>query len=656
MKINKKLVIILIIIYIIIRFTILMIPTLYSQRVEVKKDLVIEDEYISFIDGKTKIIYYNNYQEDYGIKYGDTFNINKSELEKITNKYHNPSSFNYSKYMLSEGVTYQLDVSQYSKGGHHFSVVNYLKNIRFKQIEKIKVIYPDISTYINALVFGQNDLDDDIYTNYNQIGVSHLFAISGTHVILIVSFLKAILSRMHITLKKINFILLIILPIYTIMAGLGHSVIRASMMIILQILFDGKVSKLKIFIFVLLINLIINPFAIFSLGFKLSYIITFMLLVVSPSIKIDNYFLKSIVISICTSLSVLPILINTNYTFNIFLIFTNIIYIPLVIFFLLPLSFMYAILHIHLLENIYLLIVHIMEGLANFLNIFTVNIGHINIIIVLIYYCLLIYLLYLMIIKRIVIKQYLYYLLLTISSFFININILGHVYIIDVGQGDSIMIEMPFNQGNILIDTGPKKSSQEVIDFMQYKAVNKLDAVFLTHYHLDHDGGYVAVSNNFEIDQTINFEKQDHNIELENPVYVTCGDQVMIDKLNFQVLAPCNFDSNNENNNSLVMSVVIGQYKWMFSGDMEEEIEQQLVEYYNAEQLDIDYLKVAHHGSKTSTTKELLDLMTPSKAFISVGNNNMFSHPSPEVIARLESDQVEIHMTKDEGLITIPFK
>jgi competence protein ComEC len=109
-----------------------------------------------------------------------------------------------------------------------------------------------------------------------------------------------------------------------------------------------------------------------------------------------------------------------------------------------------------------------------------------------------------------------------------------------------------------------------------------------------------------------------------------------------------------KNNGSVVIYVKLGGLSWLFTGDMEAEMEKKLIKKYPS--LQIDILKVGHHGSQSSTSEELLTIYQPKMAVISVGEKNRYGHPKPEVISRLQEHSVQILRTDQHGAITYIFK
>ena len=218
----------------------------------------------------------------------------------------------------------------------------------------------------------------------------------------------------------------------------------------------------------------------------------------------------------------------------------------------------------------------------------------------------------------------------------INNYFQSRVYFINVGQGDSILISH-YNT-NILIDTGGINSfdiSQEtLIPFFRKHNIYYLDYVFLSHQDYDHVGGFNSLKENFCI--------KDYNSN-NNFTYIN------INSIEIFNLNPS--ESNSENEESLVLYLTLNNTSYLLTGDIPISIEKKIVSKYP--KLQIDVLKVAHHGSNTSTGEELLKNYDIKTAIISCGRNNYYNHPSTEVIDRLEKHHIEIRRTDKEGTIMI---
>ena len=229
------------------------------------------------------------------------------------------------------------------------------------------------------------------------------------------------------------------------------------------------------------------------------------------------------------------------------------------------------------------------------------------------------------------------------------------VHFLDVGQGDSIFIELPTNE-TILIDASIKDASNKIINYLREENVSKIDYVFATHPHSDHIGGMSAVIKAFDIGQiympkavttTKTYENllltiKDKNLKIKA---AKAGNTIIdTDDLKLVVLAPNQDSYESLNNYSIVLKLTYKEKSFLFMGDAETLSEKEITGDVQA-----DVLKVGHHGSRTSTSQAFLNKVNPSYAVISVGLNNDYKHPHQEVIDRLEKKNIKIYRTDQNG-------
>ena len=231
---------------------------------------------------------------------------------------------------------------------------------------------------------------------------------------------------------------------------------------------------------------------------------------------------------------------------------------------------------------------------------------------------------------------------------------------IDVGEGDSHLIKYPNNKTNILIDTGfnEYKLKNEIIPYLKSIGIRKLNYLILTHGDEDHMGETITLVNNFKVDKVI-FNIGEYN-ELEkelikvlynkNIKYYKDLKQLNIDKYKLYFLNTKIYD--NENDNSNVIYFNYKNFKFLFMGDASVKRERDILDKYNLK--DIDFLKVGHHGSNTSSSKEFIDEINPKYSLISVGKNNRYGHPNNEVLKVLKSSR--IYRTDVDGSIIFKIK
>lgn len=229
-------------------------------------------------------------------------------------------------------------------------------------------------------------------------------------------------------------------------------------------------------------------------------------------------------------------------------------------------------------------------------------------------------------------------------------------HFIDVGQADSIFIELPNGQ-TLLIDAGESKNGSQVVSYIKSLGYNQLDYVVATHPHADHIGGMTTVINSMKIGKfympdkehtTKTFESMIDALSLNNvDVYrAKSGTEVInIDGLYAKFLSPVSSYGSDLNNWSAVIKVVYKNNSFLFMGDAENKVEGQLSD------VNVDVLKVGHHGSDTSSGLSFLKKVTPGHAIISVGSGNSYGHPTQSALSNLESVGSKVYRTDLLGTI-----
>lgn len=209
----------------------------------------------------------------------------------------------------------------------------------------------------------------------------------------------------------------------------------------------------------------------------------------------------------------------------------------------------------------------------------------------------------------------------------------AEVTFINVGQGDSILIRAPFNRGNILIDTGKPFAYDKVETLLNGKGIQHLDALIITHEDDDHSGNKEAL------------------IEAYDPLFVITEHHEPLEICGLVFYDLNSVDSEDENSSSLCEYVRINGIDYLFTGDIDEAAENEILHKYG--NLHADILKVAHHGSKSSTSEDFLNTIKPELAIISSGSYDFYHHPSKEVIQRLLKRHIPYFLTREEGDMTI---
>ena len=601
------------------------------------------------------VVYY--YEDVYNLEIGDKI-IVIGTLVKPTNNTI-PNKFNYKEYLYNNNIFNIVKATDLKKIANNTSILNHIRN---KISKRINNIYKS-NEYLKIFILGDSSLlDEEIKQSYQTNGISHLFSISGMHISLFASILLFLLKRISYNNYYNYSIVIIFLLFYIILIGNTPSAVRTITMYIIFAInktFNLKIKNIDIMCMVLVILLTINPYYLYNISFEYSYIITFSLILFSYKItKIKNKIIKALYISSISFLVSFPICIYYFYQVNFLSIILNIFFIPLVSIIIFPLSLISFVFppissiltfFIKIIEYISLLISKYQIGIICF--------PKPSIILIIVYYLLI----YIFIYN----KKYIFiFFLIIYHKNLIYLNNSTELTVLDVGQGDSLLLKMPNNKANILIDTGGKINSQyqiiinDTIPYLKSIGIRKITHLVLTHGDYDHMGEAINLVNNFKVEKVIfncgpynNLEKELIKVLDKKKIpYYSCIKELNIDKNKLYFLQTKEYD--NENDNSNVIYTELNGYKFMFMGDASSTTEREIMSKYNLP--DVDVLKVGHHGSKTSSSNEFINEINPKHSIISVGKNNRYGHPNKEVLENLENSK--IYRTDIDGSIMFKIK
>jgi competence protein ComEC len=233
------------------------------------------------------------------------------------------------------------------------------------------------------------------------------------------------------------------------------------------------------------------------------------------------------------------------------------------------------------------------------------------------------------------------------------------VHFLDVGQADSILIELP-NKETMLIDAGNNADDKFVVNYIKKLHYDKIDYVVGTHPHEDHIGGLDTVINTFEIGN-VYMPKVEHTTKTFEDVLLSIKNKnlkikaakvgvniINNDDLKIDIIAPVNESYEDLNNYSAVVKISYKNNSFLFMGDAEKLSEDEIMANVRA-----DVIKIGHHGSHTSTSEEFLKKASPTYAIISAGKDNEYGHPHEETINLLNKSNIEIYRTDLSGTIVI---
>ena len=607
---------------------------------EIKKS---DDYYKITIKSKEKIIgsYYS--KEPLNISLGDKITF-KGTLSKPKNNTIS-NTFNYRKYLYNHHVYYLVKIDNIKVISKTRSVKYKVKNFIVKRSEKFKH-----SDYFKAFLIGDKSEMDD-YSIFQKNGVSHLFAISGMHL----SLLSGIILFLFKKSRFKEILACIFLILFSMITNYSASIYRSLLLFIYIVLnkkLDLRISTVNVLLLVVFTLLIFNPLIIYDMGFLYSVSVSLGLILFNKYMK-KNYFVNMFLTSFIAFLFSLPITLYYNYEINLMQIINNVVIVPLVSIIIYPLTILTFI--FSFLEPILNVLISILKFISTHLIMINIIVPKVSLIFYFIYYVFLF--MFLKTNRNIFILLIIIYTLCIKAKPLIDFN--TYVYFLDVGQGDSSLIYSKHKV--ILIDTGGNdniKVSDNTIKFLKSTGKSKINYLVLTHGDYDHMGEAINLVNNFKVEKVI-FNCGEFN-ELEKDLikvldkkkipYYSCIKELNIDDNKLYFLN--NKDYGNENDNSSVIYTKLNNHKFLFMGDAGVEVEEDLIEKYNLQ--DIDVLKVGHHGSKTSSSKKFIDEIEPKYSIISVGKNNRYGHPNNEVLNNIKDSK--IYRTDLDGSIMFKIK
>ncbi len=623
-------------VYIVIRSTIPIKTVRLDGQIELDVIEVANKEGYSTLMGKVegvkvKGIYTDVDTIESGYKYICASTIKNVENQTI------PGNFDYRKYLASQNIYYYVNLQSCEKISKNSSLAHIRNMVREYILNKTPYSKKYLLTFILA---DQSEIDQDMKNDISKLGVSHMFAVSGFHVGLFVFMMSFLFSKVGLSENLKDILIGSFLLLYIVLSGYAISVNRAVLMyLFLKISHRYKLyfNSLDILSLLFIINLLVYPFAYYNMGFLLSYFITFILLISHKILQNKTIFNQMFLVSCIAFLFSMPIVLYIYHQINLLTILYNIVLSVVLSFVVLPL--VYITFLFPFFDALLAKLIYIYEYLINVFSEvdFLIIKGSINSPII-------IFLLYMMIFilftKMETHKNYIKELFVIIMLVFVGINqnklyITKSINFIDV-YGDATLITDAFDRCNILIDTGEGDDYNKLINYLVSKHVSRIDYLIISHFHSDHYGELNDIVNFFDVVNLVS--NRDYYL---NEKSVKCGSIYM------EFILP-NGKYNSENNNSLMTLIKFNNKHILFTGDAEIDLEDEFVSRFN---IKVDLLKVAHHGSITSSSEIFLDAIKPKEVFIIVNRNNRNNHPSEEVIKRFENMKIMIYRTDLLGTI-----
>lgn len=557
---------------------------------------------------------------------------------------------------------------------------------RVTLVRHIEETFPEpLAGAAAALLFGERDgLNPDMNDDYKVLGLAHVLAISGLHVTLLTGIVFWVLIRIGVPREQARFLLLFLLPLYALLAGATPPVVRACLMSASLLFFYGRIQPAAALALAFLFMLFTQPFAVYQAGFQLSFLVTFSLILSASHIlqQPGSAVLRSLRLSFLAQLAALPSLLWHFWEVSLLSPVANLIFVPFytlffmpLLFVMLPVSFVVPITPLSSFANSTLTGINNVAAKLADIEGASLIIGKPSLEAAV--GCLVaVWLLFLLWEKTACVF---WPLLLSLCMMWMLVgekqSDTGKVTFLDVGQGDSIVIQLPDGRGTYLIDTGGSIPFEKeawakrtdsfsvgedvVVPFLKREGIRTLDKLMLTHADADHAGAALDVLTHIPADDIIispgsgkeplmtSLQQAGHNVRESG-----AGEAWRAGDASFRFLWPG--DRKYEgNNDSLVLYAEMGGKTWLFTGDLEEQGERALIKQYN---LSVNILKAGHHGSKTSTSPAFIEAVNPDVAVVSAGQNNRYGHPHASVVDTLQQNGVTLYRTDQNGAVTYQYE
>ena len=647
------------------------------ERVRILPDTIkVNGDSLSFrgkSDGRIFQVYYKLQSEEEKEQFQALTALHDLELEgKLSEPegQRNFGGFDYQAYLKTQGIFQTLNIKriQSLKQVSSWDIGENLSSLRRKAVVWIKTHFPDpMRNYMTGLLLGHLDTDfEEMNGLYSSLGIIHLFALSGMQVGFFMDGFKKLLLRLGLTQEKLKWLTYPFSLIYAGLTGFSASVIRS---LLQKLLAQHGVKGLDNFALTVLILFIIMPNFFLTAGGVLSCAYAFILTMSSK----EGEGLKAVAReSLVISLGILPILSFYFAEFQpwsilltfVFSFLFDLVFLPLLSI-LFALSFLYSVIQLNFIFEWLEEIIRLVSQVASRPLVF----GQPNawLLILLLISLALVYDL------RKNTKRAAGFSLLIISLFFLIKHPLeNEITMLDVGQGESIFLRDVTGK-TILIDVGGKAESDKKIEKWQDKAttsnaqrnlipylksrgVAKIDQLVLTNTDKEHVGDLLEVTKAFHIGEILvskgSLKQKEFVAELEETQTkvrsVTVGENLQIFGSQLEVLSPRKIgDGSHED--SLVLSGKLLDKHFLFTGNLDEKGEKDLLKHYP--NLEVDVLKAGQHGSKKSSSSAFLEKLKPELTLISVGKNNRTKLPHQETLTRLEGINSKVYRTDQQGAI-----
>lgn len=613
----------------------------------------------------------------------DTIKIN-SKLEDIRIN-ANPNLFNEKMYYLTKNIKYKAKFNDFEKVSWKMSLAEKMNLAFEKKLDALteNKMEASNSNFLKAIFMSNtNYLDENELGTYRSVGLGHLLAVSGLHVSLISFAIIFILVGLGVSKRKASIICIIFLIIYGAVINYPVSFLRAMILFIaldLAFAYDINIERAQIISIALIITLLINPYYVFSASLHLSYGAAYAIEIIFRRLKKlgdkKNKIQEAMLFVLAINLVLAPIQLYTFHEFNFISLITNLILLPIysaiitASFIILvtsiiisPFSILFTIVN-YLLSGLYKILLFISR-----VDILKVSLYNQDALI-LAYFALLIAFYFannFSYMKTKLVKFMLMMMaIITFTGSFIYMKNQKHydtLNMISIGQEEAMLLDI--NNKKIMVDVagdimGTSFSYDRTLrEVLKNAGVGSLDIIFISHFDSDHYGNLIYLLDDFKVKNICFYKELAPEFIKEEIIsrginYINPNNINGIDLGNDNYIKIVHRDRGFDSNNSSLLFVLKAHgTKILFTGDIEREAE----DYYIDKLLKIDILKVAHHGSKTSSSMNFLEKTRPKDAISSQGLNNSYGHPHEETLENFKAIGTNFYRTDKQGMISVIFK
>jgi competence protein ComEC len=615
----------------------------------------------------------------------------------------NPGEFNYGHYLTLndiQGVATiaapeDFVVTKESAFSNFNALIGAIQRSLYRTIDRYHS--PEQASFLKGVILGYRaDLSNEIKQSFMNTGTIHILAVSGSNVAVIVLIIYSMFGFLRLPKKLAGGATIFGIVIFMFITGASPSVVRATIMatvLLVGTLFERRTDVYNSLSVAAAIILLLDTNALFDVGFQLSFAAVVSIVYIYPilkklidliperfeEIKAIDYVLKLFAVSLAAQIGTLPF---TAYYFgriSLVSLLANLIVVPLSgLNVLLGVATVACSSVSSFVASCYAALNSIaIDFLLGFVKV-AGNVPHayaetaqFQLLHALLYYGIVAILFHITnprIVKWGITASLAFLTAFLVNGIVENWSAILRITLIDVGQGDAILIESP-NHKYVLIDAGPRQfkydaGERTIAPYLARHGINKLDAVIVTHGHSDHIGGVPYIVDHVKVASLVTAElnttsslyrKMKQVIRNEGVAEreVQTGQSIDLDpSTRFYVLHPKTSEDRQRslNNTSIVVKLVYGKSVALLVGDAEKESEAELCRRFGSF-LASDILKVGHHGSRTSSSGVFLRCVKPAVALVSVGAKNKFGHPSQETIERLIRYGSHVYRTDKEGAI-----